>query len=226
MMLKSFGCSFIFGTDLSDDGRNGPYARGSNLTWPALLAKDLGYLYQTHARPGSGNLQILERILSQSSSPQDSIIYVIGWSYIDRFDYIRQEHERWPGAPWRTVLPLDKDDATKTYYKHFHNQTKDKLSTLIYVKTAIDSLKQKNIPFIMTYTDELMFETEFHTTPAVIDLQNYIRPYMTTFEGKTFVEWSQARGFEISATMHPLEEAHQAAFELVKSNLDTILHRV
>ena len=63
MNLKSFGCSFIFGSELSDDGRTGPYATGSCLTWPALLAKEFGYGYHTYARPGSGNLQIAERAL-------------------------------------------------------------------------------------------------------------------------------------------------------------------
>ena len=78
-------------------------------------------------------------------------------------------------------------------------------------------LKQKNIRFIMTYMDELLFEEEFHTNVAVIDLQNYIRPYMTDFDGKTFLNYSKSKGFLISKTLHPLEEAHQAAFETIKS---------
>jgi hypothetical protein len=44
MNLKSFGCSFIFGSELSDDGRNGLYATGSRLTWPAHVAQHLGYI--------------------------------------------------------------------------------------------------------------------------------------------------------------------------------------
>lgn len=216
MILKSFGCSFIFGTDLADDGRNGPYATGSKLTWPALLAKDLEYEYQTYARPGAGNLQILERVLQQTVNDSPSV-YVIGWTYIDRFDYIRQDHEVWPGTPWKTVLPLDNNELTEFYYKNFHSQLKDKLCTLIYIKNAIDTLKQKNIPFVMTYMDNLIFETEWHTNAAIIELQNYISPYMTTFDKKTFLEFARVNGHAISATQHPLESAHQAAFELIRS---------
>jgi hypothetical protein len=210
MILKSFGCSFIFGTDLADDGRNGPFATGSKLSWPALLAKDLGYAYQTYARPGSGNLQILERVLSQAT-PDDSSLFVIGWSYIERFDYLKNDYEKWPGTPWKTVLPHEQEDYTKCYYKHFHSQLKDKLCSLLYVKMAIDTLAQKNIPFVMTYVDELMFETEWHINPAIIDLQNYIRPYMTTFNEKTFLEFTRINGHPISATSHPLEQAHRSA---------------
>ena len=72
MTLKSFGCSFIFGSDLADDGRDGPYATPSQLTWPALLAQHLGRDYQCYARPGSGNLQILNTILNQIDHAEDA----------------------------------------------------------------------------------------------------------------------------------------------------------
>lgn len=216
MILKSFGCSFIFGTDLADDGRNGRYATGSKLTWPALWAKDLGYEYQTYARSGSGNLQILERILQQTVADVPAV-YVVGWTYIDRFDYISHDHEKWPGTPWKTVLPMDQDESTECYYKNFYSQLKDKLCTLIYIKTAIDTLKQRNIPFVMTYVDNLIFETEWHSNAAIFELQNYIRPYMTLFDQKTFLEFTRVNGYPISSAAHPLESAHRAAFELIRS---------
>jgi hypothetical protein len=40
---------------------------------------------------------------------------------------------------------------------------------------------------------------------------------MTRFDNKNLLDWSKQQGFEISATMHPLEAAHQAAFELIDS---------
>jgi hypothetical protein len=216
MILKSFGCSLIFGTDLADDGRTGPYATGSQLTWPALLAKDLGYEYQTYARPGAGNLQILERLMKRAIDDAPAV-FVVGWSFIDRFDYIRDDYEQWPGTPWKTVLLHENNSATECYYKHFNSQIKDKLTTLLYIKTAIDFLKQKDIPFIMTYADPLIFETEWHTNSLIQHLQDYVRPYMSTFDGKTFLEFARINGHPISATAHPLESAHQSAAELIRS---------
>lgn len=221
-MLKSFGCSFIFGTDLSDDNRGGIAANPSQLTWPALLAQHHGIPYQCYARPGSGNLRILEKVLSIST--QEPAVFVIGWTWIDRFDYTvpadRRHHvldHAGNDDLWKTVMPVDTDQTASHYYKQLHSQYRDKLSNLIYIKTAIDALKQKNIKFIMTYMDELLFETQWHTTAAVLDLQEYIRPYMTTFDGQTFLEFSKKNQFPISATLHPLEPAHQAAFELIRS---------
>lgn len=231
MKLKSFGCSFIFGSDLSDIGSYKLYGTGSKLTWPALLAAELGYDYITYARPGSGNLRILETILTESNKTDDSI-FVIGWTWIDRFDYTVTpdgSRTRWDLAgsdQWETIVPTDQDPVADAYYRNLQSQFRDKLTTLIYIKTAIDTLKQKNIPFIMTHTDNLIFETQWHITPGLIDLQNYIQPYMTTFENKTFLDFSKEKGFPVSETLHPLEPAHRAGFELIKSNLDATLHKV
>jgi hypothetical protein len=114
-------------------------------------------------------------------------------------------------------MPIDNDQKAQHYYRDLHSQYRDKLTNLVYIKTAIDTLKQKNIPFIMTYMDNILFETQWQFTSAIEYLQNYIKPYMTRFEGRTFLEFSKEKGFPISKTLHPLESAHQAAFELIKS---------
>ena len=212
MNLKSFGCSFIFGSELSDDGRTGPYATGSCLTWPALLAKEFGYGYHTYARPGSGNLQIAERALCDLAAT-DKALYVIGWTWIDRFDYVNILAPEWlisDRQKWKTIMPVDDTKLAKIYYKNLHSEYRDKLVTLMSIRLVIDTLKQKNFPFIMTYVDSLMFDSQWHSSPAVTELQNYIRPYMTEFNGTNFLEWSKQHGYPWG-TSHPLEEAHAAA---------------
>ena len=208
MILKSFGCSFIFGSDLADDNRHGGHASYSLYTWPAVLSRKLNLKYACYAKPGSGNLRILERVLTNAASNEQDF-FVIGWSYIDRFDYTNVEDK------WQTVLPGDATDQADFYYRNFHSEFKDKLTTLIYIKTAIDVLKSKKIPFLMTYMDPLMLEKQWHSTPAVTDLQDQVAPYLQTFDGKTFLDWSHDNGFEISAKKHPLEPAHRAAAELI-----------
>jgi hypothetical protein len=224
MILKSFGCSFIFGTDLHDSRthlikHNMPVP--SQFSWPALLANNLNISYECYASPGAGNFKILEKILTQSADTNKAV-FVIGWTFIDRYDYIVKHYIKDHCDPinnefWATIRPSDSDQLSTTYYQQLHSQLCDKLKTLTYIKCVIDTLNQKNISFIMTYVDNLIFETEWHTTDAIIDLQNYIRPYMTTFENQTFLDWSKQKEFPISETLHPLESAHQAAFELIKS---------
>lgn len=209
MKLKSFGCSFIFGTDLSDDGNGALWATPSKLTWPAHLANHLEYQYICYARPGIGNLSILDRVLNQAGCNEQSL-FVIGWTWIDRFDHTDHKDD------WLTLRPNEKDSNSTFYFKNLHSEYRDKLSTLMCMRIAIDTLKEKNCPFIMTYMDDLTFDSKYHAPPGIMDLQNYIRPYMTRFEDKNLLEWSQFKGYPISDTSHPLEQAHLAAFDLIK----------
>ena len=215
MYIISFGCSFIYGSDLSDNG-NGWFdqlpdgswrPRFSRSTWPALLAKQLDREYNCYALPGIGNLQIADQVLNQIAQNNEGL-YIISWSYIDRFDYLAAKNNT-----WTTITPSDNTLVARNYYKDLQSQYREKLTTLINIKLVIDTLKQKGYPFIMTYMDDLIFETDQHCKPAIVDLQNYIRPYMTTFEGQTFLDWSRNKGFPESKHLHPLEQAHAAAAE-------------
>jgi hypothetical protein len=218
MILKSFGCSFIFGSELSDNqaaadsGIREP--QESQLTWPAHLARHLGHSYECHARPGSGNLQIAERVLSHAVDDRPSL-FVIGWSWIDRFDYTNSTIDNRPlpskWKNWRTIMPIDDTAIAKNYYRDLHTEYRDKLTTLMSIKLVIDTLEQKAIPFMMTYMDELAFDQTWHVTPAVTDLQQCVKPYMTTFDGLNFLDWSRQHGYAITKSQHPLEQAHQAA---------------
>jgi len=211
MKLKSFGCSFIFGSELADDGHGGPYATPSQLTWPAHLASYLNRQYECYARPGSGNLQILESILNQAATSTNSDLFVIGWTWIDRFDYYPTNPNTPSRSPWRTIMPVDTDTVAQVYYRDLHSEYRDKLVSLANIKLAIDTLQQRQIPFVMTYMDQLLFDQRWHITPAVIELQTYVQPFMKNFDGQTFLEWSRANGYPETAAWHPLEEAHRAA---------------
>lgn len=218
MILKSFGCSFIFGNELADDGYNLPKPTPSSHTWPALLARDLEYQYQCHAQPASGNLQILAKLLKHVGST-DPTLFVIGWTWIDRFDYCQAENSKWV-----SVTPTDTTEQAEFYYRHLHSQYRDKFTSLVCIKTAIEALRAQNHRFIMTYMDDLIFETQWNNGPEISFMQNYIRSCLENFEGKNFLSWSQDHGYPIgSKGKHPLEEAHRAAFELIKSDLNTYI---
>lgn len=218
MKLKSFGCSFIFGSELADDGRDLPIPTASNFTWPACLARHLGYEYECRARPGSGNLQIAERVLTHAVESEPAL-FVIGWTWVDRFDFTNSTIKSHPIASqwnnWRTLMPIDDSALAKTYYQRLHTEYRDKLTTLMSMRLVIDVLKQKGHTFIMTYMDDLTFDQKYNTTPAVIDLQNYVQPYTTQFEGKTFLDWSRSYKYPEGSASHPLEAAHQAAGDYI-----------
>jgi len=221
MQLKSFGCSFIFGSDLPDQEDQTP----SQLTWPALLAQHCGYDYKCCAMGGIGNLQILERVLNQIAGDRDysSDFFVISWTWIDRFDYHAPDTAAENITEWRwsVVRPSDTDRVSKNYYRDLHSEYRDKLSSLSYMKLVIDALNQKGIRFIMTYLDPLLFGQDWNVTPAVLYLQSYVKPYMTLFDGETFLEWSRSHGHAESTAWHPLTAAHTAAADHMIKVFDT-----
>lgn len=221
MKLKSFGCSFIFGSDLADDGFGGPYATPSKFSWPALVAKDLGYQYECYARPGSGNLQIWEKLINSLIDPEPAL-YVIGWTWIDRFDYIKADSKPWPdnGARWSTIMPVDTTNLAKTYYKELHSEHRDKINSLITVKSAIDLLTQHNQPFIMTNMDSLLLDQRWNVSPGMRPIQDYVSSYLKSFDGHNMLDYSRSKGYKISETWHPLEEAHRDLADCVIQDLD------
>jgi len=219
MKIKSFGCSLVFGTDLHDDGRDLPLATPSKHTWPALLARHLGHAYKCYARPGAGNLQIWENIANQIAT-QESALYVIGWTWIDRFDYIKEDALNWyNGTRWKTIMPIDQGTTAKLYYRDLHSEHLDKMKSLIYVKSAIDLLTQNKCQFIMTSMDNLLMNQRWNLSSGMRPMQEFVRPYLSSFKDRNFLDYSRDNGHPISATSHPLESAHLDVADLVINNL-------
>jgi hypothetical protein len=206
MKLKSFGCSFVWGSEMSNADK-----LPSKHTWPALLADHLHMPYQCLARPGSGNLHIAEQILTHVA--QEPAVFVINWTYIDRFDYVDPSNDQ-----WNTIRPGAEDSMAQHYYRNLHSQYRDKLTTLMQIKLCVDALEQAGHEFVMTYMDQLIFETEWHAGPAVLNLQQHIQPHMQQFDGMNMLEYSRGRGHSIGHLAHPLESAHADLFQWALGN--------
>lgn len=212
MKLQSFGCSFMYGSDLSDcpHGQHQDHPPPSQLTWPALLAQHFDWEHQCHAWPGVGNLRIAETIIRQAYV-DDPGLFVIGWSWIDRFDYLDDHKKPWRAWAWRSVMPNDRSRFAKEYFIKYHSQIRDQVSNVIMIKAVIDVLKSRKINFIMTIQDRLLIEPLYHAHLGIEHLQQEIRAELSWFQDHTFLEWAQLNGFPISSAMHPLDTAHYQA---------------
>jgi hypothetical protein len=237
--IYSFGCSFTFGTELSDTDQDPKqrWPRPSQLTWPALVAARLGAPYVCAALGGAGNLCIMDRVLRCQDlqpvaanfggmQPEQSLL-IINWTMIDRFDYSNPEgpHYNNGGLDYLTLHPSDDTDVSNFYFRHIHSEYRDKFTNLMYIKTTIDRLRQNGIKFFMTCLDPLLFCQRWHAPPHVQDLQREIRPWVHEFEGQTFLDWSKQRGFALGPGGHPTDQAHAAALDLVFPAIESILHR-
>ena len=224
MKVKSFGCSFIFGNELQDDGHDDAWASPSQLTWPALIAKELNADYHCFARPGAGNLKILEQIMHQAGLENDDTVFIVGWTWIERYDYVVDGNSDSEWCPhWETITAITESSQAECYYRYFHTELKDKLQSLIYIRCAIDLLKQKKIPFVMTCIDDLLLNRQWHIPVSVTDTQDYIVPYITDFQGRNFLDWSRDQGFPIGKWLHPLEQAHAAGAALMLPRVRSLI---
>jgi hypothetical protein len=209
LKIKAFGCSFIWGTDLSDVDQN----TGSNLTWPALLAKHQGYTYKNCAIGGSGNHWIAATVAAELGEvDNDNCIYVIQWTWADRFDYIDANNR------WQTLRPSLEMPHADYYYRHLQSEFRDRLSSLQAILSCITVLHAHNQPFVMTALDNSLGDRLdpqwWH--PHVLDSHwNAVRAHIKWFENKDFLSWSREQGFAESALCHPLEEAHARAADYV-----------
>jgi len=210
MKIKSFGCSFAFGSELSLVDQESDKISGfpSTSTWPLLMANHYQVDFENYAWPGIGNLRILEQVLTQAEL-DDPAFFIIGWTWIDRFDYIAHENET-----WNTLRPGDNTELHKIYYKKLYNQYHTMLTNASYISTAINILNNKNIPFCMTLMDTTLFDAidpNWQDPYALRIVQRAIKPYITWFDNMDFLSWSRQHNYPISDAWHPLDEAHIAA---------------
>lgn len=223
MKIGAFGCSFLFGSDLADiqneDCVN--WFIPSKHTYPALIAKTLNLEYYCTALPGQGNKVIADDIMRAVEYNSNNMVYIINWTYIDRFEYLADARVGKGAIGWNSTLPGNTSKQSKFYNKHFYTDLDAKLSNLMYIKTATDCLRENNCKFIMTYMDHLLFDTIYDTTVSIEYLQKNIQNHLQNYESDNFLEWARKNNFSVSKHCHPLEQAHEAA---AKYWLPTVTH--
>lgn len=207
MKIISLGDSFFWGTDLAD--QNYPHVPSKSV-YPCLIAKNFKFDYECFAIPGAGNFLIYTNLIKSIEANLEDCVYFINWSWIDRFDYADEKIH----CGWNTVRPgLDNMHKDKFFYKNFHSELQDKLLSLTYIFAAVQILQQSNCKFIMTYMDRLLLDKTWHCPPEINLLQQKVQPFLQTFDGHTFLEWSRRHSFPESPSWHPLELAHKKAAE-------------
>lgn len=217
----SFGDSFTFGSDLSD-AVVGPYVEYgySYKTWPALLAKYYELDYHSYAVGGSSNAGITRRLLDRLSAGSllSSDLVIVNWTWIDRYEFYNRNT-----CNYETVRPTGTEDSVyhNFYFKHIYSDKWNRWESLKNITLVYHLLKEQNINFIFTCLDKLLIDDAFspdqmHTSMLVTGLRDTI----VWFESLGFYDWAVSCGFPLGDTGHPLEQAHQTAFEYLRDNYD------
>jgi hypothetical protein len=205
MILASFGCSFVWGTELPDCSAD----QASALSWPSLVARDLGYEYRCHAQGGRGNVFIAEQIMLHAYQAD---LLLVNWTFLDRYDIRQHNH-------WQTCLPGHEQD--RDYFERYQNDYRDKLTALLLIKNCVDYVIARGKSLVMSAQDPLLFDRNFHSSALTCLLQHQIKPYFLDFEGQSHSEWAHSRGHPLTPQGHLLESGHRAVADHVLSQINT-----
>lgn len=223
--IVSFGDSFIYGSELQNEGSGG---------WPGLIAKQLGYEYETCAIPGCGNDAIARQVLEyfQTNSREDTLA-VINWTWALRWDFYIVGREEWTTigptcVPRKLEEKVDHNEAERiiSFYNDYtgHSSVWEKWRSVNNIYSTQQYLDSIGVPSVETYIDSEVVIDECHCPDYIKALQQYTTPRLKTFEGVSFLDWSYKNGFEVTQPgLHPLEQAHEAAANLWKETYRNML---
>jgi hypothetical protein len=268
MIIVAGGDSFIFGSELKDQKKQGIH---SNKTFPAILAQGLDYYCA--AWPGNANNAISRMTMTACEHHKNQNLFaIVTWTFLQRYEFYFTYHTKQKLGPWQSVnawtasnpsaddlkkVFINDDDAIlknhlqnfKTsqetgtanfaieFYKHVGNseyyELYHSLKEFVYLQNYF---KVNKIPYLMLTADN-----HFYQHPNFMRLRDiyldvlynqidwdkwFFFPAGTekreTLQPRGFYQWAVENKYPVGTT-HPLEEAHQAAAELIKDKFNELV---
>ena len=164
--LVAFGCSYTFGVGLPDIY---PRTSGlpSDMAWPNLLGQQLNFEVCNLSSGGSGNSEILNKILQTDFEPDDLVI--IMWSHFVRFDHFVCDNSNYIGEREWT---WERDVLVKSNLQ-WHNAYKNYL-TFHHAAMYLQYKRLKNMSFIAFAKDyEKYPKPNYLTIPNLYEIIGY-----------------------------------------------------
>lgn len=268
MLILSSGCSFIWGSEMPDCRHHG-LGGFSRSTWPALLAKSVTAQYDCVATAGAGNDIIARNVIAYCENTAVPGLVIVQWTFPWRFGFrfvypttqwrtidlwtIDDEYK-----PVEAVLtPSDEffqnserikaaaksagvKDFANTFFKHISfGEYWPVYSTLKEIIGLQNYLTIKNIPFIFTCADNVIFDCQ-----TAVDSDDFIKMYQNQlnkehwfmFPSKTsrtspdkkqplkgFYQWVGENKYDTAPGGHPLEQAHKDAAMLIQGKFNEMV---
>jgi hypothetical protein len=243
--LIAGGDSFIYGSELADCIDDQGHEQISQLTYPALIAKELNLDYVCAARPGYSNRAICRTVMNTCEQHKDDIkLAIVSWSFPGRYEF--RFNNSWEQiSAWTTLETVDKieqsfntdnpivlnhhaveldragkigtRDFAKIYYNYVgSNAIAEAYDTLSSIAMLQQYFLRNDIPYVFSAVDQFKFNID---DESIVTLKNQlISEDWIWFDNKGFYTWAKDMRFPF-ATTHPLEEAHLEAAHLVYEHL-------
>jgi hypothetical protein len=243
--LLSAGCSFIYGSELSDSPQMYSTNSPSLKTWPALYAAGKNLEYKTCAFCGASNAGITRYTINQIEIEKPDYV-IVQWTFLsryeirlNRFDYDVNDSFYYALYPYQSKDYTNNEKHLEKVIDNLHPMIRD-LSTFwyrfvdddlsqiyYYLKTKLELanyLRYKNIPFVFTDSQtinySLLSKTSDKTLHNLFNLNRSIPNIL--FDSVGFIDFCKNKNFDFGIN-HPLELAHVAACDLIFDDIDQIL---
>lgn len=203
--VVAIGDSFLAGAEL----------KNVNTTWPGLFANHYNLEYHCLAQAGYTSQFVLRTLFDTLLTQTEPCLFVIHWPSAIRFEYVDRDCDTWIQINPNAILSGNKysPDVQKIYYQHMNSLLGDKWNNLLMMYTAVQAIKSTPHCLAMTAVDDFLFKTDSHNPGYVEFLQQQCRDHVHWFDSMTFLQWSDHNRFARGPGGHPLEQAHQHAFE-------------
>ena len=198
----AFGDSYTFGYDLSDFNDDDP--RPSNLTYPALIAKHLGYDYECKAMGYYSNEAIARTIIENIDKITDQDLVLVMWTFPIRREFLMED------VGLTTIGRSADHEFAKHYLKHVDVNPGTMIDlSLRQIFLAQELLKGKDYFFLSADTD---------LAKAITDPpQPWTSPLISRFDRNHWVmldndlgfhKWSEKQ-LNTRYECHPNDPAHE-----------------
>lgn len=233
--LIAGGDSFVYGSELADCIDSQGQEQVSQLTYPALIAKEIGMEYECVARPGYSNAAIRRTVMDACEQHDDIELVIVSWSFTGRYEF-RLNHQWKQISSWTAiddikeiekkfqfdnpiVLQHHADELAQAKQSGLSDFARWLYTNADYVAEVYDTLSNivmleqyltlNDIPYIFTAADRKSIDVNVDDL-SVGTLQKQLGKLWGWFDNKGFYTWAQDMRFPF-ATTHPREEAHVEA---------------
>jgi hypothetical protein len=167
--LVTFGCSFTRGWDLHDTHPSNHTP--SKFAWPSVLAKKLGYSVDNQSNGGSGNAEILNKIIRYNFKPDD--LCIVAWSLfirLDGFKYVSDTEN----------IRLESSELNKDFVlfnaKYDYDLSVRNYLTMQHGSLLLEKLNIKSVSFLWSHDLHINPKPDYIEIPNFMDLRpfNYI----------------------------------------------------
>lgn len=192
MILVAGGDSFIWGSELADNGAS----RHSLSTFSALLSKEFNMEYDCTAYPGNANNAISRMTMTkcqQLINHKQQFAVIIMWTFVQRFEFRFNYDTQQKQSPWYSINSWTIEDDAKNIISFFKKKDRN------IAQAQIDNINTARQTGVADFAREFYYHVgdseyyELYTSfKEIVFMQNYLQknniPYMFISADNCFYE--------------------------------------